>query len=239
MHFYQFNIGDYKTHTGHLSPIEDICFRRLLDHYYLHELPLENNVEKLTRLLMLNGYATHVEQVLNEFFILIENQWFNNRADAEITAFQKLKASKSKAGKASAAKRLSKYKQVNNECSTGVQLNRNYKTETINQDKDIVLNGVDNCPQQEIVCLYREILPMGIQPLTWDGARASQLKARWRESTKRQNIDWWKGFFEHIKKSPFLMGQVSSVDRKPFTIGLDWIVKAENFRKITEGKYHA
>ena len=34
MHFYQFNIGDYASHTRHLNPIEDIAYRRLLDIYY-------------------------------------------------------------------------------------------------------------------------------------------------------------------------------------------------------------
>jgi hypothetical protein len=40
MHFYQFHIGDYKSHTHHLSLIEDLAFR-LLDHYYLHEAPIK------------------------------------------------------------------------------------------------------------------------------------------------------------------------------------------------------
>jgi len=238
MHYYQFNIGDYKTHTGHLTPIEDICYRRLLDHYYLHEEPLENNIDKLTRLLMLNGYSTDVEQVLNEFFILIENRWYNNRADAEITAFQLLKDSKSKAGKASAAKRLSKSQQVLNTRLTDEQLNKNYKPLTINNDKSIVINDVADCPHQEIISLYKKILPMGTIPLTWDGSRSSQLKARWREQAKRQNLDWWEGLFKYIAQSEFLTGQVNSDKRKPFVISLDWIIKSENFKKITEGKYH-
>ena len=39
MHFYSFNIGDYASHTRHLTPMEDLAYRRLLDIYYLHEQP--------------------------------------------------------------------------------------------------------------------------------------------------------------------------------------------------------
>ena len=41
MHYYSFHIGDYMSHTRHLSLIEDLAFRRLLDFYYLHEQPIK------------------------------------------------------------------------------------------------------------------------------------------------------------------------------------------------------
>ena len=72
MHYYQFNIGDYQSHTKHLTPIEDICYRRLLDHYYLHEKPIENNVSKVSRFLLLSGYEKEVEQMLIDFFELTD-----------------------------------------------------------------------------------------------------------------------------------------------------------------------
>ena len=34
MHYYQFNIGDYRAATAHLSNDEDLAYRRLLDMYY-------------------------------------------------------------------------------------------------------------------------------------------------------------------------------------------------------------
>jgi uncharacterized protein YdaU (DUF1376 family) len=105
MHYYQFNIGDYLSHTKHLSPIEDICYRRLLDFYYLHEQPIPNDLAKVTRLLCLNKeYLTDVEQVLNEFFMLTPDGWINERADKEIKQYQSFKT----AGAAGAAKRWAK-----------------------------------------------------------------------------------------------------------------------------------
>lgn len=99
-------------------------------------------------------------------------------------------------------------------------------------------NNISDCPHQDIITLYAEILPNGIQPRVWNGARASSLKARWREDSKRQHIEYWRKLFSYIAQSPFLMGQVHDSSKRPFEISLDWIVRAENFAKIIEGKYH-
>jgi uncharacterized protein YdaU (DUF1376 family) len=104
MHYYQFNIGDYASHTKHLSPIEDICYRRALDYYYLHEQPLTSDIAKLSRLLMLNDYQNELMTVLNEFFVCITEGYINPRADKEIKQYQEF----SNAGKRGAAKRWSK-----------------------------------------------------------------------------------------------------------------------------------
>ena len=104
MHYYQFNIGDYYSHTKHLSPIEDICYRRLLDYYYLHEKPLTSDIAKLSRLLMLNEYQVELMTVLDEFFVVATEGFINPRADKEIEQYQSF----SDAGKRGAAKRWSK-----------------------------------------------------------------------------------------------------------------------------------
>jgi uncharacterized protein YdaU (DUF1376 family) len=104
MHYYQFNIGDYLSHTRHLTPIEDICYRRSLDYYYLHEKPLIDDIDKLSRLLILFDYQEELYQVINEFFVKTEKGYINPRADKEIQQYQSF----SEAGKRGAAKRWSK-----------------------------------------------------------------------------------------------------------------------------------
>jgi uncharacterized protein YdaU (DUF1376 family) len=128
MHYYQFNIGDYYSHTKHLSPIEDICYRRLLDYYYLHEKPLTNDIAKLARLLMLNEYHLELMTVLDEFFVIVAEGFINPRADKEIEQYQAF----SEAGKRGAAKRWSKdgYSKVIGGLSGGVP-KANAKQETI------------------------------------------------------------------------------------------------------------
>ena len=37
MHYYKFNIADYRKDTGHLSTIEHGIYRQLIDWYYLDE----------------------------------------------------------------------------------------------------------------------------------------------------------------------------------------------------------
>ena len=87
MHYYQFNISDYQSHTKHLTPIEDICYRRLLDWQYLHEKPIPDDIKSICRLLMLRDYQEDVEQILNEFFVLTEDGWINDRAFEEVQKF--------------------------------------------------------------------------------------------------------------------------------------------------------
>lgn len=94
------------------------------------------------------------------------------------------------------------------------------------------------CPHQEIIALYHELLPANPSIRDWTPARAEHLRVRWNEDPKRQTLDWWRRFFAYIGESAFLTGRATAKDRKPFAPGLDWIVKAENFTKIREGRYH-
>lgn len=96
----------------------------------------------------------------------------------------------------------------------------------------------NDCPHQEIITLYTELIPVGVIPKVWTGTRAAHLKARWREDKKRQELDYWRRLFTYIAESPFLIGQVHDANKRPFEISLDWIVKPDNFAKIIEGKYH-
>lgn len=94
--------------------------------------------------------------------------------------------------------------------------------------------SADQCPHQEILDAYHKILPSLTRMRTWNGERPKNLRARWREDTERQSIQWWEELFKYISKSDFLMGRTE----KPFTNTLDWIIKPTNFNKIIEGRYH-
>ena len=125
MHYYQFNIGDYVSHTRHLSPIEDIAYRRLLDAYYLSERPLNSGLTSVARQIGLRDYEQEVKIVLDEFFKLTEDGWINTRADKEIAHFKGKIEQASKAGRASAERR-------SNARSTDVQPTNNHKPITNN-----------------------------------------------------------------------------------------------------------
>ncbi|MCI0564875.1 MAG: hypothetical protein MN733_40935 [Nitrososphaera sp.] len=94
------------------------------------------------------------------------------------------------------------------------------------------------CPHEEIIKIYHEVLP-ACQPVRiWTPARKAMLQARWREDQKRQDLKWWRGYFEFISRSPFLMGQVEPTNgRRPFRASLEWLIRPSNFANINEGKY--
>jgi uncharacterized protein YdaU (DUF1376 family) len=83
--YYQFNIGDYIKHTSHLSPLEDIAYRRLLDTYYDTEKPIPNDIPLVSRRLRID--VETVKMVLLEFFEQTEEGYRNKRADEEIKAY--------------------------------------------------------------------------------------------------------------------------------------------------------
>ena len=84
MYFYSFHIGDYSSHTRHLSPIEDIAYRRLLDLAYSIEKPIKNEIRDISRLINLRDYQQEILDVLDEFWELTDEGWINNRVLKEI-----------------------------------------------------------------------------------------------------------------------------------------------------------
>ena len=145
MHYYSFNIGDYASHTRHLSEMEDLAYRRLLDLYYLHEKPLNECSTTVSRLINMRKHEKDVQAVLEEFFTYVEGRgWTHSRADQEIAKYHEKLESASRAGKLSAEKRANArstpVQRTFNRKATDVQLNINQETGTIKQepeDKDI------------------------------------------------------------------------------------------------------
>ena len=84
MHYYQFNIGDYKSHTEHLSEMEDLCYRRLLDWYYLHETPVPLDLNETARQIRMRSHTDCIAIVLQEYFEKSDSGWIHHRANAEI-----------------------------------------------------------------------------------------------------------------------------------------------------------
>ena len=84
MHYYQFNIGDYQSHTAHLNEIEDLAYRRMLDWCYLHEKPLPVDIEEISRLVRMRTHSESIAIVLREYFECRDEGWINLRVIQEI-----------------------------------------------------------------------------------------------------------------------------------------------------------
>ena len=86
MIWYKFHLGDYITHTTHLSDAEDLAYRRLLDLYYMSEKPIPLDTDAVSRRIRLDLDIT--ESVLNEFFEKTPEGYRNSRCDAEVEKYQ-------------------------------------------------------------------------------------------------------------------------------------------------------
>ncbi len=112
MIWYKFHLGDYITHTTHLSDAEDLAYRRLLDLYYMSEKPIPLDTQSVSRKIRLDLDIT--ESVLGEFFEHTPEGYRNARCDAEIMRYNK---------------------QVENNRSLGKRGGRPKKTETETESK--------------------------------------------------------------------------------------------------------
>jgi uncharacterized protein YdaU (DUF1376 family) len=88
MNYYPFHLGDYASHTGHLDPMEDLAYRRMLDAYYLREGKLPKDVGEIARLIRLRDHAATIRDVLNEFFQETPDGWMHERCEEEILKMQ-------------------------------------------------------------------------------------------------------------------------------------------------------
>jgi uncharacterized protein YdaU (DUF1376 family) len=84
MNFYSFHIGDYAAHTKHLSLLEDLAYRRMIDLYYTNEKPLFLEPERVARLIGMRDHIQEVSDVLSDFFIKTDDGFINKRCDEEI-----------------------------------------------------------------------------------------------------------------------------------------------------------
>lgn len=90
MHYYQFNIGDYRRDTSHLSRLEHSIYRDLIDWYYLDELPIPLETQSVIRRLRLGSQeeATALQNILNDFFECESDGWHHNRIDADLQKYR-------------------------------------------------------------------------------------------------------------------------------------------------------
>lgn len=87
MNYYPFHIGDYISHTSHLSDLEDLAYRRMIDLYYQTEQPFEDIVWVARKV---KSTPEIVKLLLEEFFEFWQEDctWRNKRADEEIAKYR-------------------------------------------------------------------------------------------------------------------------------------------------------
>jgi uncharacterized protein YdaU (DUF1376 family) len=217
MHYYNFHIGDYASHTRHLTVIEDCAYRRLLDYYYLHESPIRQR--DIARQINMREYEQDVLTVLNEFFVSTEDGFINPRADIEIENFHAKIEQASRAGKASAERR-------SNARSTDVQPTNNHKPITNNHIH--TPDGVDSLVWQDFIQVRKKrrapITDRVIEGLT-EQARIAGVSLN--DALKECVVRGWQSFkaeWVAPKASPADIARITvpgSQERDPALVKLD------------------
>lgn len=172
MNFYPFHIGDYLSHTRHLTVLEDVAYRRMLDVYYTHEKPLTGTVASIARLIGMTEYESSVASVLAEFFEDRSGVFHNSRADSEIATYQSKVSMRVKAGRASAKARRSQgthVQHVSNVCSTSDEHTGN-GTGTLSLSSPSVQGEVqEREPRKKKVGLSWDVpCPEDVDPELWN-----------------------------------------------------------------------
>ena len=104
---------------------------------------------------------------------------------------------------------------------------------------------VPNCPHEDIVKAYADLLPMLPQVAVLSDSRKAHVTARWRavcadqKFTREQGVAWFRDYFGDVARSPFLTGN-GKPDRatgRVWAADFDWLMLPTNFVKVVEGRY--
>jgi uncharacterized protein YdaU (DUF1376 family) len=256
MHHYPHHIGDYRTHTAHLTMIEDGAYRRLLDIYYMNENSLPADVVAVQRIVSARSKSEReaVETVLREFFTLQADGWHQSRADEEIAIYREKAEIARKNGRGGGRPKADRTKpRANPEqtqtkpagLSVGFQnetqnepsgkLTENRKPVTVNQEPEETERGAP--PLDAAVTIWNDAADRvgwpKVQRIT--DARRKALAARLADCG---GIDGWTSAVAKAESSSFLTGRTGRTgEHANWRCDIDFVLRLEKFTKLMEGGF--
>jgi uncharacterized protein YdaU (DUF1376 family) len=144
MHYYQFNISDYRSATVHLSNDEDLAYRRLLDMYYDSENKIPLDTQWVSRRLRLDTKT--VEAVLSDMFVKHEDGWFNARCQDVIQQYHAMAEKNRANGRLGGRKKNPTANPMGNDSQPIVKATINQELETINNKPKKEKSTSVDCP---------------------------------------------------------------------------------------------
>lgn len=241
MNYYPFHLGDYAAHTAHLEPMEDLAYRRMLDAYYLREMPLPADPQEVARLIRMRQNVGDVEAVLREFFTLTDDGWRHTRCDEEIERMQdkQTKARASAAASVNARKakaeqnrseRLTNVERTLNERSTDVELPTPTPTPTPREKKDTrsaLAVRPDSVPADlwaDFVAIRRAkrapLTQTALDTIVGEAAKAGmELDAALRECCARG----WQGFKAEWVAAKARPGKQAGLEARNADVAAKWV----------------
>jgi len=199
MYYYSFNIGDYQSHTSHLSEIEDLVYRRLLDWYYLHECPIPLDESEVSRQIRMRSHTESIAIVLREYFERTDDGWIHHRANKEIAKADE------KSEKASASAKARWNKRDANALPMQSESNATHNTIPNTQDTEHKTQkkatsvatpvGVSDSVWQEFIA-HRKAKKARVTQLVIDGIQEQAKIAGWslEDALKETIVRNWQSF---------------------------------------------
>lgn len=98
MHYYKFNISDWRSSTSHLSLEEEAIYLRLINYYYAKESIIPLDLTLTLRKLSLINHNDLVLVILDEFFTKTDQGWKKNKCDEILKEYKKTAGKNKKNG---------------------------------------------------------------------------------------------------------------------------------------------
>lgn len=198
MHYYTFNVGDYRKDTNHLTTLEHGIYRQLLDWYYLDEKPIPKETQTVIRRLRLasDSDIKSLENVLDDFFELQDDGYHQGHCDAVIAKYH-TNAKKNKTN-GSLGGRPKKTQSVILGNPTETQSKGNQEPITNNHKPITIVNtpeGVSQDVWNEFVS-HRKAKRAKVTQLVVDGIVKEAEKAGWsiEDALKETIVRNWQSF---------------------------------------------
>ena len=244
MHYFQFNISDYRAATAHLSNEEDLAYRRLLDMYYDTEQKIPLDTQWVARRLRVDTKT--VNAVLADMFVKQEDGWFHARCQEVIECYHAMAEKNRANGKLGGRRKNPVGNPVGSDSEPIAKATINQELITTNDIKEAKASpdlgkpkSAPACPVAEIVEMYNRMLPMLPAVSVVNDSRKRAIAARWREVVttekfdRQQGLEFFEWFFKMVKDSKFLTGKA-----KDWKADIDFLFNASKFPRIVEGTYH-
>lgn len=248
MNYYNRYPGDYARDTQDLSLAEHGAYTLLLDYLYGTQQVLPKNPVGLYRVCRAfsDDEKRAVDVVVARFFVEVECGYTNKRYESELDRSKaRIDAARENGKRGGRGQKKTQQEPSGFESANpaGTQQEPSgmpsgsahhppstivLKEESPNGDSQL---SVDNCPHEKILDLFAKTLPELTQPIRsrWSGGcGAAQLRIRWREDKRHQDIEFWAWFFGVIRTNPHWMG----FNDRGWKADLPWLLKRSNFDKV-------
>ena len=163
MHYYQFNISDYRSATGHLTNDEDLAYRRLLDMYYDMENKIPLDTQWVAKRLRMDTQT--VQSVLDDMFVKHEDGYFHARCQDVIQQYHAMAEKNRANGRLGGRKKNPTANPMGNDSQPIVKA-------TINQELETINNKLKRDKTTSVVC------PPDVEQQIWDD---------WKQLRKAKN----------------------------------------------------